>query len=98
MKHWIGFVSISLVGIGMLLLSLANSMLLITIALILIGVGISLFAPYAVVQITSFSPEGLSTVSIGIMLALCNLGVFLSPYILTSIGELLGILMCGLSS
>lgn len=81
------FLIIAICNLG---IAYASSMAMLTIILVFYGLGWSLFLPYCFGKVMEKAPEGSENLSVSIAMVGCNLGCYVSPFVLAALGNALG--------
>lgn len=77
-------------AVAFIIISNATTMLVLSAGLILFGVGWSMCLPYAFGKIMENAPKGSENLSLSIAMVGCNLGCYISPFVLAAIGNVFG--------
>lgn len=68
----------------------SNSLFVIAVGMFLGGVSLAIFIPYIFLLVGKVAPKGAENLSVSAILVASNLGIFVSPYIVNFIPELIG--------
>lgn len=79
-----------IMAIGFFIISNAGTMAVLSAGLVLFGMGWSLCLPYAFGKIMENAPSGSENLSLSIAMVGCNLGCYISPFVLAMLGNLFG--------
>ena len=89
-KQYTFSLSYAIIGISFLIVALAPNMFVITLGMAIGGIGGSVFLPIAFGTILEKAPANSGNLAISIAMVGTNLGTYLSPYLLATLGNLFG--------
>ncbi|MHC5248756.1 MFS transporter [Enterococcus sp. LJL90] len=102
-KQYTLFIAYLIISLGFIGISFASNIVMFTVILALTGLGSSLFIPFAFGIVMERAPKNSANLAVSISMVFCNIGCYLSPYVLAFIGGLLGntsasftLLICGI--
>ncbi|MEG2253922.1 MAG: MFS transporter [Vagococcus sp.] len=90
LKHLVLPIGLLGMGIGFIVIMLANSIAMVTTGAILAGLSFSLAAPFMFMLVGQVAPKNSTNLATGVLLVGINLGVFLSPTINGFLSKLFG--------